>query len=54
MKITIDLIKQISWDIMQDNNWVNDSLTASEYKGVCDGLNRLMKHLTECYENKKM
>lgn len=47
MKITIDLIKRISWDIMQDNDWVNDSLTASEYKGVCDGLNRLMKHLTE-------
>lgn len=47
MNLTTEKIINICQDIKADNDWVNDSLTASEYKGVCDGLNRLVKHLKE-------
>ena len=45
MNITLDQIKNIAKDIMSDKEWVQDSHTKSEHIGVCDGLNRLIKHL---------
>lgn len=45
--ITIDQIKNIAEDIIADDEWVNDSHTKSEHKGIKDGLNRLIKHLQE-------
>jgi len=47
MNLSIKKIRNICDDIISDSEWVNDSQTRSEYKGICDGLNRLMKHLTE-------
>ena len=48
MNVTLNRIKRIAKDIKEDNEWVNDSHTKSEYKGVCDGLDRLVGHLYEC------
>ena len=45
--ITLQKIKNIAQDIKADNEWVNDSHSAYEHKGVCDGLDRLVRHLTE-------
>jgi len=45
--ITIQKIKNIAQDIKADNEWVNDSHSAFEHKGICDGLDRLVRHLTE-------
>ena len=46
-KQTLEKIINICQDIKADNEWVNDSSTSSEYKGICDGLNRLVRHLKE-------
>ena len=45
--ITLEKIKNIAKDIKADSEWVNDSHSAFEHKGICDGLDRLVKHLTE-------
>tara|TARA_Y100000817_G_C16810882_1_gene524207 strand:- start:537 stop:761 length:225 start_codon:yes stop_codon:yes gene_type:complete len=45
--ITLEQIKNIVIDIKSDDEWVNDSQTQSEYKGVCDGLDMLVNHLEE-------
>ena len=45
--ITLQKIKNIAKDIKEDKEWVNDSHTFSEHKGICDGLDRLVRHLTE-------
>lgn len=45
--ITLERIKNIVTDIKSDNEWVNDSQTQAEYKGVCDGLDMLVNHLEE-------
>ena len=45
--ITLEKIKNIAQDIKADNEWVNDSHSAFEHKGICDGLDRLVRHLTE-------
>ena len=45
--ITLEQIKNIVTDIKYDDEWVNDSQTQAEYKGVCDGLNMLVNHLEE-------
>ena len=45
--ITLQKIKNIAQDIKADNEWVNDSHSAFEHKGICDGLDRLVRHLTE-------
>jgi hypothetical protein len=47
MTITLDRIKNIAHDIKEDKEWINDSHTKSEYVGVCDGLDRLIRHLEE-------
>ena len=43
--ITLEQIKNIVIDIKSDDEWVNDSQTQAEYKGVCDGLDMLFNHL---------
>ena len=45
--ITLEQIKNIVIDIKYDDEWVNDSHTQAEYKGVCNGLNMLVDHLEE-------
>ena len=45
--ITLEQIKNIVIDIKSDDEWVNDSQTQAEYKGVCDGLDMLVNHLEE-------
>ena len=46
-EITLERIKRIAKDIKEDDEWVNDSHTATKYIGVCDGLDILIKHLEE-------
>ncbi len=48
--ITLQQIKNIAYDIKEDKEWINDSHTKSEYIGVCDGLDRLIRHLEEIQE----
>jgi len=45
--ITIEQIKNIAKDIKEDKEWVNDSHTFAEHKGVVNGLDRLLRHLQE-------
>ena len=45
--ITINRIKNIAKDIIADDEWVNDSHSASEHKGVIMGLELLVRHLEE-------
>ena len=45
MLISLEKIKDIVIDIKSDDEWVNDSQTEAEYKGVCDGLDMLVNHL---------
>jgi len=47
IKITLSKIKNIVTDIKNDDEWVNDSHSAYEHKGICDGLDRLVKHIIE-------
>ena len=49
--ITLQRIKNIAEDIIADDEWVNDSQTQAEYKGVCDGLDMLVNHLEELERN---
>ena len=50
--ISLEQIKNIVIDIKSDDEWVNDSQTQAEYKGVCDGLDMLVNHLEELERNK--
>ena len=43
--ITIEQIKRIADDIKADDEWVNDSHSAAEHKGVRMGLEMLVRHL---------
>ena len=45
--VSLEKIKNIVIDIKADDEWVNDSQTQAEYKGVCDGLDMLVNHLEE-------
>ena len=45
--ITLENLKNAVADIKADDEWVNDSQTEAEYKGVCDGLDMLVNHLEE-------
>ena len=49
---TLEQIKDIAMEIKADGEWVNDSQTQAEYKGVCDGLDMLVNHLEELERNK--
>ena len=44
-------IKNIAKDIKEDKEWVNDSHTFAEHKGVVNGLDRLIRHLHEINNN---
>ena len=46
-EITLRRIKNIVDDIKSDDGLVNDSHTSAEYKGVCAGLDLLIRHLEE-------
>jgi len=47
--ITIEQIKKIATDIKGDKEWVNDSHTFAEHKGVVNGLDRLIQILETNY-----
>jgi len=40
-------IKMISIDIISDDEWVNDSHTMAEHRGIVSGLFMFINHLTE-------
>ena len=44
---SLEQIKMISIDIISDDEWVNDSQTMAEHRGIVSGLNMLINHLTE-------
>lgn len=46
-EITLERIKNIVADIKSDDGWVNDSHTFAEHKGVCKGLDLLIRHLED-------
>ena len=48
--IELELIKNIIIDIKNDKEWVTDSDTGAEYRGICDGLDRLVRHIEEVYD----
>ena len=43
----LEQIKMISTDIISDDEWVNDSQTMAEHRGIVSGLNMLIYHLTK-------
>jgi len=50
MKVSLKRIRRIADDIKLDKEWVNDSHTYHEYKGMCYGIDRIIKHLEEINE----
>lgn len=50
MKVSLKRIRRIADDIKQDKGWVNDSQSYHEYKGICYGIDRIIKHLEEINE----
>ena len=52
--VTIEQIELIAHRIISDDNWVNDSHSSFEYKGVCDGINRLIKELKDSKQNEQI
>ena len=53
-EITLERIKRIAKDIKGDDEWVVDSLTKAEHNGVCDAMDRLVRHLEETSDNDKL
>ena len=49
--ISIEQLKNIIDDIISDKEWVNDSESAAEYKGVVAGLQILYNHIQELKQN---
>jgi len=49
-KITLARIKNVADDIKNDKEWVNDSHAEAEHRGICEGLDMLIRHLEECDE----
>ena len=45
--ITLERLKNAVADIKADDEWVNDSHAHAEYKGVCEGLDMLIRHFEE-------
>lgn len=43
--VTIEQIEHIAQIIISEDEWVNDSHTFIEHKGICYGLNRLIKEI---------
>ena len=53
MNIKLDRIVAIATDLKNDTEWVNDSHSEYEHKGVVHGLDRLINHLTKSSLYKK-
>lgn len=53
MKVSLKRIRRIADDIKLDKEWVNDSHSYHEYKGMCYGIDRIIKHLEEIDEYNK-
>ena len=51
--IRLEQIKNVVADIKADDEWVNDSHTKAEHRGVCYGLDMLVRHFEELQENNK-
>jgi len=49
---TLKQIKDIAMEIKADDEWVNDSHSNAEHKGICDGLDMLVEELEEIERNK--
>ena len=47
MTITLEELKNAVKDIKADDEWVNDSHTKAEHRGVCRGLDMLVNHFEE-------
>ena len=43
--VELELIKSIIRDIKNDREWVTDSESSTKYRGICDGLDRLVRHI---------
>ena len=43
--VSLKQLKNAARDIISDKEWINDSHTASEYKGVVYGLEKLLEHI---------
>ena len=43
--ITLERLKNAVADIKADDEWVNDSHSNREHKGICDGLDMLVEQL---------
>ena len=50
--ISIERVKNIAEDIKNDNDWVNDSHEQAEWKGICYGLDLLIRHLEEVQDDR--
>ncbi len=50
--ITLERIKNIAEDILDDNGWVNDSHSQAEHSGIKAGLYALIHHLEEISNGK--
>jgi len=51
-KISIDKIKYIVEEIISDDEWVNDSHTHAEHKGIRAGLYALIHHIEKLLNEK--
>lgn len=49
--ISENKIKRIAQDIINDDEWVNDSHSKAEHNGIRNGLERLLNHLDETKKN---
>jgi len=47
MKISLDKLKNIMKDIENDDEWVNDSSSHSEYVGGVRVMKRIINHIEE-------
>tara|TARA_R110000803_G_scaffold199619_1_gene263714 strand:+ start:557 stop:727 length:171 start_codon:yes stop_codon:yes gene_type:complete len=52
-EITLQRLKNVVKDIKENSYEGNDSHSTAEYRGICDGLDRLLKHFIELDEEGK-
>ena len=50
--ITIEDFKRVIQDIKDDKEWINDSHSKFEYIGICQGLDRALRHFEEISKEK--
>jgi hypothetical protein len=49
-EITLQRLKNAVKDIKENSHEGNDSHSTAEYRGICDGLDRLLEHFKELDE----